>query len=57
LNYTVVAPPMGAAVDELPDSYATTTINGFEYYIVDGTYYQSMYVNGQVAFVAVPPPE
>jgi hypothetical protein len=39
-QYTVVEPPVGAAVNTLPDKAQSIIINGIQYYEVDGVYYQ-----------------
>jgi len=38
-EYEVVDAPAGAIVDALPDGYEVKTVNGNEYYILDGVYY------------------
>jgi len=38
-EYIVTDPPEGAIVDALPDGYEIKTVNGNEYYELDGVYY------------------
>ena len=38
-EYEVVDAPEGAIVDALPDGYEVKTVDGNEYYILDGVYY------------------
>lgn len=49
-QYTVIVPPAGALVDELPDDYDTVTIEGVEYYKVDDTLYRMTIVDGKACF-------
>ena len=39
-TYTVVEPPMGAEVKQLPDNAQSIVINGVQYYELNGVYYQ-----------------
>ena len=45
-QYSVIVPPAGALVDELPDDYDTLTISGMELYRVDDTVYRTVMMNG-----------
>jgi hypothetical protein len=39
-SYTVVEPPIGAAIDKLPAKAQAISINGMQYYELNGVYYQ-----------------
>lgn len=39
-QYTVVEPPVGAAIKDLPDNAQSIVINGAQYYELNGVYYQ-----------------
>jgi hypothetical protein len=39
-QYTVVEPPVGAAINTLPDNAQSIVINGVQYYELNGVYYQ-----------------
>lgn len=39
-QYTVVEPPIGAAIKELPDNAQSIVINGAQYYELNGVYYE-----------------
>jgi hypothetical protein len=39
-QYTVVEPPMGAAIKNLPDNAQSIVINGAQYYELNGVYYE-----------------
>ncbi|NNU34767.1 hypothetical protein HK413_13155 [Mucilaginibacter sp. S1162] len=39
-EYTVVEPPIGAAIDKLPAKAQAISINGMQYYELNGVYYQ-----------------
>ena len=39
-QYEVVAPPLGATVNKLPQGSTVRVINGEKYYEMNGTYYQ-----------------
>lgn len=41
-QYTVVEPPVGAEVKELPDKAQSIVINGQQYYELNGVYYQAV---------------
>ena len=49
-QYTVIVPPAGALVQELPDDYDVITIDGKEYYKVDDTIYEVTIVDGSAYF-------
>lgn len=49
-KYTVIVPPAGALVSELPDDYDTVTLDGNEYYKVDDTIYELKVVDGTAYF-------
>ena len=49
-QYTVIVPPAGAQVNELPDDYDTITLDGKEYYKVDDTIYEIVIVDGTACF-------
>ena len=49
-KYTVIVPPAGALVQDLPDDYETVTMNGVEYYKVDDTIYRMTIVDGSAYF-------
>lgn len=49
-QYTVIVPPAGALVQELPDDYDTVTIDGKQYYKVDDTIYEMTIVDGSAYF-------
>ncbi|MEO8885640.1 MAG: DUF6515 family protein [Mucilaginibacter sp.] len=39
-QYTVVEPPVGAAIKDLPDNAQSIVINGVQYYELNGVYYE-----------------
>ncbi len=39
-QYTVVEPPLGAAIKDLPDNAQSIVINGVQYYELNGVYYE-----------------
>ena len=49
-QYTVIVPPAGALVQELPDDYDVITIDGKEYYKVDDTIFEVAIVDGSAYF-------
>lgn len=49
-KYTVIVPPAGALVTELPDDFDTITLDGKEYYKVDDTVYELKVVDGTAYF-------
>ena len=49
-KYTVIVPPAGALVTELPDDFDTITLGGNEYYKVDDTVYELKVVDGTAYF-------
>ena len=49
-KYTVIVPPAGALVSELPDDYDTVTMDGKEYYKVDDTIFELTTVDGTAYF-------
>lgn len=51
-GYRSVPAPQGAAVNELPNGYATVNVNGGTYYYYAGTFY----LNGDNGFEVVPAP-
>jgi hypothetical protein len=50
--YREVDPPEGAVVDEVPEEAETETIEGEEYHVADGVYYQAK--DGKYAVVPAP---
>jgi len=53
-DYTVVMPPIGTVVYELPNDCGMMSLGEEEsYYICEGVYYHRKYVNGRVAYVVV----
>jgi hypothetical protein len=57
INYEVVAPPLGAAVEELPEDAAAVEVAGKTYFFFDGTWYRPFYSGSEVVYVVVPEPE
>jgi len=51
-GYKAVPAPQGAAVNNLPNGYATINVNGGTYYYYAGTFY----INGDKGFEVVPAP-
>lgn len=49
-QYTVIVPPAGALVSELPDDYDTIMMDGKEYYKVDDTLFELTTVDGTAYF-------
>lgn len=49
-KYTVIVPPAGALVTELPDDYDIVTMEGKEYYKVDDTIFELVSVDGTAYF-------
>lgn len=49
-KYTVIVPPAGALVTELPDDYDIVTMDGKEYYKVDDTIFELTTVDGTAYF-------
>ena len=56
-EYEVVQGPTGAEIESLPEGYNTLTINGEQYYELDGIYYMpSLNENNQEILVAISNP-
>ena len=49
-EYQVIVPPAGALVEALPEDYETVTLDGEEYYKVDGTVYKLSITDGKPFF-------
>lgn len=49
-EYTVIVPPAGALVEELPEDYEEVTLNGNQYYKVDNTIFQMTISGGKPYF-------
>lgn len=49
-KYTVIVPPAGALVQDLPEDYDTIVLGGNEYYKVDDTVYRCVVVDGSAYF-------
>jgi Family of unknown function (DUF6515) len=55
-GYTIVEPPIGAIIYELPEGATALVVDGVNYFIDGKTYYRTTYSNGQVAYIVVPAP-
>lgn len=53
LQYEVVAPPVGAIVESIPDGYEQIMINGNTYYIVDGVQYKAVVYHGEIWYEVI----
>lgn len=49
-EYQTIVPPAGALIEELPEDYRIVTLDGEEYYAVDGTVYRMTAVGGTPYF-------
>ena len=53
-NYRVVAPPVGAVVESLPQGYETVVIDGETYYKVDNVQYKPVVQdNGEIWYEVI----
>lgn len=52
-KYTVVEPPVGLWIDELPDDAGTAVIDGVKYYVIDGTLFKNVPGTRRPTFEAV----
>lgn len=52
-QYSVIVPPAGALVENLPEDYQTVTLGGNEYYKVDNTIYRTTISDGKPYFEVV----
>lgn len=52
-TYTVVEPPVGLWIDELPDDAGTAVIDGVKYYVIDGTLFKNVPGTRRPTFEAV----
>lgn len=55
-QYVVVAPPVGAQVNTIPADAELMTINGKQYFLYSGVYYQAMYGGSGMVYVVVEDP-
>jgi hypothetical protein len=55
-TYEVVAPPVGATVDSLPDGAAQETIEGSTYVVDSETFYKPFYSGSDVVYMVVADP-
>ncbi len=56
-NYKVVKPPVGATVPYVPEEATKKTVNGKEYFVHGGTYYQAFASGGETIFMVVEDPK
>jgi hypothetical protein len=52
-EYVVVAPPVGAIVESIPDGYERIDINGNTYYTVGGVQYKAVIFNGEIWYEVI----
>jgi hypothetical protein len=52
-EYVIVAPPVGATVDYLPDGCTSISSNGGYYFDCSGIYYQPFFENGVAVYQVV----
>jgi hypothetical protein len=52
-EYVVVAPPVGALVESIPDNFQELVINGDTYYIVDGVQYRATLYNNEIWYEVI----
>jgi hypothetical protein len=55
--FEVVAPPVGATVNSLPDGATSETVNGTAYFVYAGTYYKAFYSGNDVVYMVVENPK
>jgi hypothetical protein len=55
-TYTVIQPPVGVVIYDLPDGTTTVEIGGVKYYLCNGVYYRQIFSNGQVGYQVVSDP-
>lgn len=57
-DYVVIDPPLGVVCYQLPEGVTMEVTVGGVHYFTDGdVYYRSVYVNGQVGYITVAPPQ
>ncbi len=57
-DYIIVDPPVGVVYYQLPaGATMEVTVGGVHYFTDGDVYYRTAYINGQVAYVTVPPPQ
>jgi len=52
-EYVVVAPPVGAIVESIPEGYEKIDIDGNTYYIVGGVQYKAVIFNGEIWYEVI----
>lgn len=52
-EYEVVAPPVGAIVESIPDGFEQLVVNGNTYYIVDGVQYKAVVYHGEIWYEVI----
>lgn len=52
-EYVVVAPPVGAIVESIPEGYEKIDINGNTYYTVGGVQYKAVIFNGEIWYEVI----
>ncbi len=52
-EYIVVAPPVGAIVESIPEGYEKIEINGNSYYVVGGVQYKAVIFNGEIWYEVI----
>lgn len=52
-EYIVVAPPVGAIVESIPEGYEKIDINGNTYYTVGGVQYKAVIYNGEIWYEVI----
>jgi len=55
-TYEVVAPPVGATVDSLPDGASQKSVDGSAYFVYSETFYKPFYSGSDVVYMVVANP-
>ncbi len=56
-TFEIVAPPLGATVDSLPDGATSETVKGTAYFVYASTYYRPFYSGSDVVYMVVEKPK
>ena len=56
-TFEVVAPPVGASVNSLPDGSSSETVDGTAYFVYADTYYKPFYSGSDVVYMVAEKPQ